>query len=492
MKTKIFVMFLAAVASVGTMFADTPTSGTCGKNLTWRIYSDNLYIEGSGAMTDYEIYTLVPWYEYRNKIKTISLPNALTSIGTYAFFECTNLFSIDIPINVEVIGDWAFAYCSKLYSITVPNSIRYIGEYAFVRCNNINAYVQDNLRHVGPFVQGPYSASQSTCYPIQSSKWIGAYAFADSKSLFAVGLPEGIQYIGREAFARCAKLYMLSLPHSLTRIGNQAFEKCDELSTVTIPNGVTEIGEYAFFSCKGLTYLSLPQSLTTIKIWAFDGCNALKSVTCYAETPPSVSLNFFESINANAVLYVPSNSIDAYKAADAWKKSFAEIRPIAATWADVSFYAAAPSEKSVDVSWLKVENDSIYTIEIETSDHTTICKTSFNSNGELLSQVQNMPARNGSAQPHNAAAETENGWIFTFEGLQPGTDYAYSVKILYTDKTEALLHSDMFKTTGTSTALDGIDSSSLQEDKGRLILHDGHLLIEHNGRTYTLTGQELR
>ena len=68
-----------------------------------------------------------PWYPYRNAIKSLSLPDGLTNIGSYAFVGCSKLASVTIPSSVDTIDMGAFYNCSSLSTIinyaTTPQSI---------------------------------------------------------------------------------------------------------------------------------------------------------------------------------------------------------------------------------------------------------------------------------------------------------------------------------------------------------------------------------
>ena len=93
------------------------SAGTCGDNLTWRLSNGTLTISGTGAMADYSSYTDVPWYDYHSFIKSIVINDGVTSIGDYAFSDCSSLTSVTIPNSVTSIGTSAFVYCSSLTSV---------------------------------------------------------------------------------------------------------------------------------------------------------------------------------------------------------------------------------------------------------------------------------------------------------------------------------------------------------------------------------------
>lgn len=98
-------------------------SGTCGAqgdNLTWTLTPDGtLTISGKGAMEDYRDFSDVPWYAYREHIRTAVLADDVTSIGNCAFANCRKLTSVHISDGVTSIGSWAFEECSGLLEIRV-------------------------------------------------------------------------------------------------------------------------------------------------------------------------------------------------------------------------------------------------------------------------------------------------------------------------------------------------------------------------------------
>ena len=134
MKTKILSLLFVIVANIEVIFAAN-YSGTCGENLLWSLNTGDsvLNIYGSGAMTDYSSASDVPWYSYRSKIKSVNFPADLTSIGNYAFRDCSNLSSIIFNDNLERIGSYSFYGCNNkaLTSITIPNNVTTIGDRAF-------------------------------------------------------------------------------------------------------------------------------------------------------------------------------------------------------------------------------------------------------------------------------------------------------------------------------------------------------------------------
>ncbi len=162
------------------------SAGSCGNNVTWTLSLSNgtLTISGTGAMADYSSYTDVPWYDYRSSIKSIVINDGVTSIGDYAFYDCSSLTSVTIPNSVTSIGEQAFCECYSLTSITIPNSVTSIGNYAFYGCSSLTSITIPN-----------------------SVTSIGNYAFKGCARLGKISLGKGLETIGTNAFAECRRLY---------------------------------------------------------------------------------------------------------------------------------------------------------------------------------------------------------------------------------------------------------------------------------------------
>ena len=117
--------------------------GICGDDLTWVLTEEfELIIEGTGAMYDYTSNN-IPWGNYRKSIQAITLSEEMTSIGEYAFSNCTVLTAITIPESVTSIGYRAFYRCSKLATATITeeSQLTSIGYAAFEGCSRLTDIV---------------------------------------------------------------------------------------------------------------------------------------------------------------------------------------------------------------------------------------------------------------------------------------------------------------------------------------------------------------
>ena len=174
---------------------------------------------------------------------------SVTTIGDYAFSDCTGLTSVTIPSSVNSIGEEAFRGCTGLTSVTIPTSVTEIGYSAFGGTPWYNNQ-PDGVVYIGKV----------------------AYEFkGEMASGTAINIKEGTVSISGYAFYGCTGLTSITIPNSVTSIGEFAFSGCTGLTSVTIPSSVTSIGKSAFSGCTGLTSVTIPNSVTEIGWSAFRG-----------------------------------------------------------------------------------------------------------------------------------------------------------------------------------------------------------------------------
>ena len=297
----------------------------CGENMMWQLSKGGvLTIKGSGTFKDFTLWEsykpmiqqvifsaaievpTIPansFYRYQH-LRTITLPDSVTSIGDYAFSSCSSLTSITIPKGVTSIGYWAFSDCSSLTSITIPEGVTSIGNWAFYGCTSLTGI------WVGKCNPNYSNDEKGVLYNKEKTRLIqcpgglsGTYA-----------IPDSVTSIGDYAFYGCSSLTSIIIPDSVTSIGNRAFMDCTSLTSVTIPDGVTSIGGRAFEDCTSLTSITIPKRVTSIGDKAFGSCNSLKVVAFLGEKP-SINSSAFAGVTADA--YYPE-SLDSDSS---WKKS---------------------------------------------------------------------------------------------------------------------------------------------------------------------------
>ncbi len=202
------------------------------------------------------------------------------------------MISVTIPNSVTTIGDWAFSDCTGLASVNIPNSVTGIGGSAFSGCTGLTAvHITDLAKWCEIEFGNAYSNPLSYAHNLylngekvtnltipNSVTEIGRFAFCYCSSLTSVTIPNSVTSIGGSAFCGCTGLTSVTIPNSVTSISSSAFKKCTSLTEITIPESVTEIGGSAFYNCTGLTEITIPNSVTTIGELAFENCTGLTAV----------------------------------------------------------------------------------------------------------------------------------------------------------------------------------------------------------------------
>ena len=339
MKRKIFTLCTALILGASTLFA----SYTAVDGIYYDFDDANLTATVTYRGSYYDEYT----DEYTGKVvipATVTCGDntySVTSIGGYAFADCSSLTSVTIPNSVTSIGGDAFYGCSGLTSVTIPNSVTSIGEAAFYKCSGLTSVnIGNSVTSIGHSAFSDCIGLTSVIIP-NSVTSIGAWAFYGTAWL--ANQSDGIIYINQSlytykgempantsivvrdgttqicggAFFDCSGLTSVTIPNSVTSIGNYAFSGCSGLTSIPIPNSVTSIGYGAFFHCSGLTSVTIPNSVTSIGKSAFGECTQLTNIVCYAAVPPSCDASSFA--NYNASLKVPYSSLEAYKADAVWR-----------------------------------------------------------------------------------------------------------------------------------------------------------------------------
>ncbi len=235
-KKWLFSVFAIAftIASVDSFPAHSegigPTSGTCGNNMEWSLEDGILTITGQGEMTNFTSDVGAPWETRKSQITEILIGKGITSVGSYAFYNCNNLRTVTLPDTLKVLNNCSFA-SSGIGQIELPDGLETIGDSAF-----------------------------------------------NNSSLTSIEIPDTVTSLGQHVFAETHVLTSVKLSASITTIPYGTFVFSYSLSSIQIPDGVTSIGQSAFSYCRSLQSIDLPDTITTIASSSFVDCNALQEV----------------------------------------------------------------------------------------------------------------------------------------------------------------------------------------------------------------------
>ena len=327
---QIYILLIALLMGLS---ANAEESGICGPNLRWHL-TDNgvLTISGKGEMYGYSssYYDRAPWGNYN--IKQIIIGDGVTTIGRYAFYNCSVLTSVTIPNSVTEIGGSAFENCSALTSVTIPNSVTEIGSGAFFKCSALSSvtipnsvttigdyaftnykakiiwltntppagysnvtggihYVANNLytglfnKKVYPYLSSifevngvkyvPVSPSERTCDALDCIYTGEPYEVKINKKINYKGIDMTVREINPYTAYECTNIKKAYIDINGS-IGDNAFSHCVNLSAVDIAK-VEDIGNNAFSNCTNLASVDIKDG-NNIGESAFSNCTNLVSV----------------------------------------------------------------------------------------------------------------------------------------------------------------------------------------------------------------------
>ena len=279
-RSKLFALTFALIASVSTFAYDF-------------VFANDFHIDGFG----YKIISnneprAVELREIADCTEDVVIPATVTYNGLQYIVSTVGRGGSIITNDARI----------TIKSIFIPKTIQVVNMRALSDCPHLCSIVVDE--------ENPYLDSRNDCNAIVTSKdWVSP---------------------ANKLIAGCQTT---TIPNSVTEIGDYAFYRCDSLKHMTVPNGVTTIRDGAFSECSSLSSIKLPESLTSLsQQWIFDGCTSLKEVFFFAKTPPYIAYGMFRGITPT--IYVPKESLDAYKKALYWQDFDIQAIPYKSKWCD--------------------------------------------------------------------------------------------------------------------------------------------------------------
>lgn len=353
-----------------------------------KLTTDN---DGFVIYTDGEDKVLVG---YNGDKTEIVLPDGITEIYSYAFYNCSNLRQVVIPASVVTIGANAFEKCSKLIAVTIPDSVTTIGwsafyecakltkltigkavssigDYAFARCYllvevcnksslAITAGIKDN-GYAGYSALNIYANDGESKLSVDSD---GFVVYSDGKDKILVGyggyeseitIPDGITEIYNNAFEGYS-LTNVTIPDSVTKIGDDAFNDCpieiatipamacpyvnnDNLKKIVVTSG-EEIPYRAFYKCKSLTEVTIASCITSIDSAAFYKCVNLASINIPNSVTSIYSEAFVDCYSLTSIIIPDGVTFIGYRAFESCQGLKEIVLPRSLTnIVDEAFYA---------------------------------------------------------------------------------------------------------------------------------------------------------
>ena len=270
-------------------------------------------------------------------LQTISLPDGLEEIGSYAFMSASYLNEFAIPSHLKHIGDYAFFNCNRIYNVILPEGLETLGGNVFAYCYGLQKLeLPSTLSSVGQgiikgcsalttvvsHIEVPFQISDNTfAFESSMNQTTGEYDITPSPATLFVPIGtikayqaikgwttfkvieegeikedtvDGLSYSystgskkatviagdygGLTELVIPAKVTIDDVEYTVKAIGAEAFSRCANLGTVSLPDGLKTIGNNAFFNCYRLTTVNLSKKLESIGDYAFAYCFWLEEI----------------------------------------------------------------------------------------------------------------------------------------------------------------------------------------------------------------------
>lgn len=262
-------------------------------------------------------------FKNNKNLYSVTMPNSITEIESFAFLGCKNLSNFKFPPNITTLGESVFSGCESLTEIYIPKTIEN-GYQAFDGSSIETAEFESGITKIpNGIFNGYYVAPKLKNVKIpETVTEIGSSAFRKCTSMETIKLPETVTEIGVGVFQGCTSLKEISIPDSVTDMGTYIFDGCTSLTKAKLPSVRYNITEGTFQNCKSLTGIVLPSTVTAIRSNAFYGCESLTSL----ELPSGVQTiesSAFENCKALKNISIPE------KCENIWNNAFKSCTSLA-------------------------------------------------------------------------------------------------------------------------------------------------------------------
>ena len=266
-------------------------------------------------------------------VSILDFPNCST-FGKWCFGQTSTSVNAKLHTvnfdweNVTTIPDNAFRYDVNLdmYLPAMPN-LQTIDKNAFFYCRKLKGTVDyPNLTSIGITAFGRTKIDKVVLHEgvtLAEGNDTDSGVFAHCKNLKYIKFPDDMEEIPKSVCYDTPSLRTVILPSNLKVIKKYAFQIAG-IETIELPDGLTQILGAAF-GASNLKKITIPSSVSRIGDYAFRQCENLNEFVCLPTTPPTLDVDVFLD-SPNVVIYVPSESVEAYKTA--WSEYADKIFPI--------------------------------------------------------------------------------------------------------------------------------------------------------------------
>ena len=288
--------------------------------LTSVTISDN--VTSLGAQSFYNTY----------RLEHLEIGSGITQLNNSYTFHSTGRSGstkpdLDLSANVGLnVGNKAFYYCYFNNLIFPKNCTLSSNSFNYCSASTLSFGSGTKISQVGTYNYTFLNSNISTI-DLNGVILIGDFAFYSASGFTSITIPPSVTTFGKYAFSGASGLNSVTIDYASNAILGVNQFRDSSITSLTIGSHPTSIGESMFSNCTKLTTLVIPSNISSINGYAFDECSGLTSITVESTTPPTLGSNAFNNTN-NCPIYVPPESIDAYKAASNWSKYASRIQAI--------------------------------------------------------------------------------------------------------------------------------------------------------------------
>jgi len=209
------------------------------------------------------------------KSGVLTVPASVTDISDYAFVGCQSITEVKFLNDNTTIGKYAFKDCTALTAFDIPAKLVQIKDGTFMGCTNL--------------ATGGDTADVFTIPGTITS--VGADAFNGCTNVVIKSIPAGLTALGARAFKGCQNLEIneLKIPATITpkTVSEEVFYGCIKLGSITVPEGFVSVGDRAFGNCCNCNFCSCSSSRYRIntdrnnRIFKFYVCLCPRSYTVF-------------------------------------------------------------------------------------------------------------------------------------------------------------------------------------------------------------------
>lgn len=310
---------------VSVVFGDcckTISSGACSgwTYLSSVTISDNVTSLGESAFNN----TL--------RIEHLKIGSGITQLNNSYTFHSTGKSGstkpdLDLSANVGLnVGKYVFYFC-YFNNVIFPNNCT-LSSQSFMYCSASTLSFGSGtiISKVGTYTPA-FGSSKISNIDLNGVTLIGDYAFNRTSGFTSITIPSSVTTFGSNAFASVSGLNSVTIDYASNATLRSSQFTDSSITSLTIGSHPTSIGDSMFRKCTKLTTLVIPSNISSINGYAFDGCSGLTSITVESTTPPTLGSNAFNNTN-DCPIYVPSGSVNAYKAASGWSNYKSRIKAI--------------------------------------------------------------------------------------------------------------------------------------------------------------------